>query len=141
MRHRKTGRKLGRNASHRHAMFRNMANSFFEHEWIRTTVAKAKELRPMVERIITLARRDTLHARRLVMARLGNHRLDSDEYPTVVHKLFENVGPRFADRPGGYTRIIKLSERRLGDAGPVAMLALVDVDTTKRGGKAVEATK
>jgi large subunit ribosomal protein L17 len=191
MRHRKRGRKLGRNATHRKAMFRNMANALFEHEQIITTVAKAKELRPQAEKLITLARAsvaanreakklrekasehdhkaqellddarrhgtDTdkgkmaleqrrkvlseryellaewrravvpvLHARRLLIARIGNHRLRrNEEYRTVVEKLIESIGPRYESRPGGYTRIARLSEPRLGDAGPQAIIALV----------------
>lgn len=132
MRHRKSGRKLGRNGSHRRALFKNMANAFFEHDYIRTTVAKAKELRPFVEKLVTISRKDSLHARRLVISRIGNHRIDHDEFSTVVQKLFSDIGPRFMSRPGGYTRITRLSERRLGDGGPLALLSFVDVDTTKR---------
>ena len=117
MRHMKSGRKLGRNASHRAAMKKNMAASLFEHESIITTVAKAKELRPFAERLITLAKKNTLHNNRLVVARLGSRKMAT--------KLFEVIGPRFADRPGGYTRIIKRMQPRLGDAGPTAILELV----------------
>jgi large subunit ribosomal protein L17 len=166
MRHRKRGRKLNRNASHRKAMFRNMANALFEHEEIVTTVAKAKELRPFAEKIITLARRGAvanrdadkvreqaagmdkastrrtellaewrqkvapvLHIRRLLISRLGNHRIDSDDdYDTIIQKLLGSIGPRYVDRPGGYTRILKLAKRRLGDAGHQALISLVTDD-------------
>src|SRR5690606_30801254 len=117
MRHRKAGRKLGRNASHRRALMRNLARALFLHERIITTVPKAKEVRPFAEKLITLAKRGTLHARRLAVARLGDKE--------VVSKLFDEIGPRFADRPGGYTRIIKRLERRLGDAGKTAYLELL----------------
>ncbi len=123
MRHRKAGRKLGRNASHRLALMRNLARALFEHERIITTVAKAKEVRPFVEKLITLAKKGTLHARRLALARLP----DRDS----VSKLFSEYGPRFQDRPGGYTRIIKRHERRLGDAGPTAFLELLKAGETK----------
>jgi large subunit ribosomal protein L17 len=167
MRHRKRGRKLNRNSSHRKAMFRNMANALFEHEQIVTTVAKAKELRPFAEKMISLARRGAvahrdaqkiheraagmdkasgqraelmvewrqkvapvLHVRRLLISRLGNHPLaDDDDYDTVVQKLIGSIGPRYLDRPGGYTRILKLAKRRLGDAGPQALIALVTDDS------------
>src|SRR5262249_12072381 len=117
MRHLKSGRKLGRNASHRLALKRNMAMALFEHERIVTTVEKAKELRPFVEKLITLAKKNTLHARRLALSRLPNR--DS------VDKLFKVYGPRFEDRAGGYTRIIKSLKRRLGDAGKTAYLELL----------------
>ena len=123
MRHLKAGRKLGRNASHRLALMRNLARALFEHERIITTVAKAKAVRPFVEKLITLAKKGTLHARRLALARLP----DRD----TVAKLFSEYGPRFQDRPGGYTRIIKRHERRLGDAGPTAFLELLKAGETK----------
>src|SRR6059058_2528983 len=116
MRHRKAGRKLGRNASHRRALMRSLALALFRHERIITTVAKAKAVRPFVEKLITLAKKGTLHARRLVIARLGPpHRAevkpdpDPDKADTtrILTKLFNVIGPRFATRPGGYTRIIK----------------------------------
>ena len=207
MRHRKRGRKLGRNASHRKAMFRNMANSLFEHEQIVTTVAKAKELRPFVEKLITVARTGAvvnvdaqklrakasehdkragdlledarrlgvetekgkralqqrkqvleeryqllaewrranapvLNARRRLIARLGNHRIDGDEnYDTMIQKLIGDIGPRFVERPGGYTRIARLSKWRLGDAGPTAMIALVTTDGTPPRPKRKETKK
>jgi len=117
MRHRKKGRKLNRTASHRRAMLRNMATSLFLHERIETTTAKAKELRPYAERLITLAKRGDLHARRLAAARMQ----DRD----VVGKLFDELGPRYSDRPGGYTRILKLGARK-GDAAEMALIELVN---------------
>jgi len=95
-------------------------NSLFEHERIITTVAKAKELRPHAEKLITLAKRGSLHARRQAIARLSNKE--------VVRKLFAEIGPRFADRPGGYTRIIKRAQRRLGDGGETAIIELLHAD-------------
>src|SRR5256884_8694661 len=102
MRHLKAGRKLGRNASHRLALKRNLARALFEHERIITTVEKAKEVRRFVEKLITLAKQGTLHARRLALARLPDK--------GIIAKLFSDIGPRFADRPGGYTRVIKRHE-------------------------------
>jgi large subunit ribosomal protein L17 len=123
MRHLKAGRKLGRNASHRLALMRNLARALFEHERIITTVEKAKEVRPFVEKLITLAKKGDLHARRLALARLPDRE--------AVAKLFKEIGPRFEDRPGGYTRIIKRHERRLGDAGKTAFLELLKAGETK----------
>jgi large subunit ribosomal protein L17 len=134
MRHLKAGRKLGRNATHRLALKRNLALALFRHERIITTVEKAKEVRPFVERLITLARKNTLHARRLVIARLGTPskaEVKPDQDPdkadtrTILTKLFNEIAPRFATRPGGYTRIIKRHERRLGDGGKTAFLELL----------------
>lgn len=116
MRHRISGRKLGRNASHRKAMFRNMVTSLFEHERVQTTDAKAKELRRVAEKLITLGKRGDLHARRLALAYVRDK--------GVVAKLFEQISTRYAQRPGGYTRIIKVGERR-GDGAPVSFLELV----------------
>src|SRR6266571_4512347 len=116
MRHRAKGRQLSRTASHKKALLANLATSLFRHDRIVTTEAKAKELRPYAERLITLARRGDLHARRLVERRLK----DRD----VTHKLFKDVGPRFASRPGGYTRIIKLGHRG-GDGAEVARIELL----------------
>src|SRR5438128_12596927 len=123
MRHRKAGRKLGRNASHRLALKRNLARALFEHERIITTVEKAKEVRPFVEKLITLAKKGTLHHRRLALARLPDR--------AIIALLFNEIGPRFQDRPGGYTRIIKRHERRLGDAGRTAFLELLKAGETK----------
>ena len=117
MRHRKSGRKLNRNSSHRKAMFRNMSASLFEHELIRTTLAKAKELRRKAEPLITLAKEDSVANRRLAFARLR----DRD----VVTKLFNELGPRYATRPGGYLRILKCGFRS-GDNAPMAIVELVD---------------
>jgi large subunit ribosomal protein L17 len=117
MRHRKSGRKLNRNSSHRKAMFRNMSASLFEHEMIRTTLAKAKELRRKAEPLITLAKEDSVANRRLAFARLR----DRD----VVTKLFSELGPRYATRPGGYLRILKCGFRS-GDNAPMAIVELVD---------------
>ena len=117
MRHRKSGRKLGRNSSHRKAMFRNMATSLFLHETIKTTVPKAKELRRVAEPLITLAKEDGVANRRLAFSRLRDKE--------VVGKLFKDLGPRFKERPGGYIRILKLGPRP-GDAAPMALVMLVD---------------
>lgn len=117
MRHRKKGRSLSRTASHRRAVLRNLATALFRHGRIQTTTAKAKELRPFAERLITLAKRGDLHARRLAARRIH----DRD----VLGKLFDEIGPRFADRPGGYTRILKLGARR-GDAAETALIELVE---------------
>lgn len=120
MRHRKAGRTLSRNASHRLALLRNLSIALIEHERIVTTVAKAKELRPFVEKLVTLGRKGGLHARRLALMKLPNK--------TAVAKLFNELGPRFADRPGGYTRILKRQERRLGDAGFTAIIEFLKAD-------------
>jgi large subunit ribosomal protein L17 len=117
MRHRKSGRRLGRNSSHRKAMFRNMATSLVRHELIRTTVPKAKELRRVVEPLITLAKVDGVANRRLAFSRLRDKE--------AVGKLFTDLGPRFKDRPGGYLRILKIGPRP-GDAAPMAIVQLVD---------------
>ena len=120
MHHRKVGRTLGRNASHRLALMRNLSIALIEHGRIVTTVAKAKELRPWIEKLVTLAKEGTLHARRLALSRLPNR--------TAVAKLFDDLGPRFADRPGGYTRILKRQQRRLGDAGETAIIEFLKAD-------------
>lgn len=117
MRHRKSGRQLNRNSSHRKAMFKNMASDFIRHELIRTTVPKAKELRRVVEPLVTLAKVDSVANRRLAMARLG----DKD----MVKKLFEKIGPRYQARPGGYMRILK-NGYRLQDKAPMALVEMVD---------------
>jgi large subunit ribosomal protein L17 len=116
MRHNVGLRKLGRTSAHRRALLRNLATDFFRHERLRTTLPKAKELRPYAERLITLARRDDLHARRQVAAVIGDK--------TVVKKLFDTLAPRFATRPGGYTRTLKLGPRR-GDNAEMAILELI----------------
>jgi large subunit ribosomal protein L17 len=125
VRHRRTGRKFGRDASHRKALFSNLAGSLFEHGRIRTTEAKAKELRPIAEQLITLARKDPgdVAAQRQAVAYLRSK--------DAVHRLFHEVAPRFAERPGGYTRIIKLGPRP-GDAAPMAYIELVDHEPVAR---------
>jgi large subunit ribosomal protein L17 len=157
MRHRLKGRALSRNASHRLALFRNLSRALITHESIRTTVPKAKELRPFVEKLITLAKRaaaaaaeaeaadgdakkkltaQALHLRRQAMARLGpthgtgiydkkDDQVTERTTDTVLKKLFNVLGPRFKDRDGGYTRILKLHHRRLGDAGETAVIELL----------------
>jgi len=117
MRHRKSGRQLNRNSSHRQAMFRNMAGSLVKHELIKTTVPKAKELRRVIEPLITLAKQDSVANRRLAFARTGDKE--------VVGKLFNELGPRYEARPGGYTRILKCGFRA-GDNAPMAYVELVD---------------
>ena len=117
MRHQKSGRKLNRNSSHRKAMFRNMAQSLIEHEIIKTTVPKAKELRRVAEPLITLAKEDSVAHRRLAFDRLRDRE--------VVTKLFNELGPRYAERPGGYLRILKCGHRA-GDSAPMAYVELVD---------------
>jgi large subunit ribosomal protein L17 len=117
MRHRKSGRQLNRNSSHRKAMFSNMANSLFEHELIRTTLPKAKELRGFAEPLITLSKEDSVAKRRLAFSKLR----DRD----VVTKLFNELGPRYKSRPGGYVRVIKCGFRT-GDSAPMAYVELVD---------------
>ncbi|HLS47348.1 MAG TPA: 50S ribosomal protein L17 [Gemmatimonadales bacterium] len=117
MRHRAKGRQLSRTSSHRRALLNNMATSLFEHGRVVTTEAKAKELRPFAEKLITLARRGDLHARRLVERKIKNRE--------VLGRLFSEIGPRFASRPGGYTRILKLGHRP-GDGADVARIELLD---------------
>ena len=117
MRHRKSGRHLNRNSSHRKAMFSNMANSLFEHEIIKTTLPKAKELRRVAEPLITMAKEDSVAKRRMAFASLRDKKM--------VGKLFNELGPRYKGRPGGYTRIMKCGYRS-GDAAPMAYIELVD---------------
>ncbi len=124
MRHRKAGRKLNRTPSHRKAMFANMSAALIKHEQIVTTLPKAKALRPVVEKLVTLARGGTLHGRRLAAARIGDE--------AQVKKLFEVIGPRYKDRPGGYLRIVKAGYR-YGDNAPVAVIEFVDRDPAARG--------
>jgi large subunit ribosomal protein L17 len=122
MRHLKKTKKLGRTASHRKAMLANMASSLIKHERIQTTDAKAKALRPFIERLITLGKRGDLHARRLANSRLRDRE--------ATQKLFNEIAGRMEERPGGYTRIIKLS-RRKGDNAPLSLIELVDVDLAR----------
>ncbi len=117
MRHRNTGRQLNRNSTHRKAMFRNMAASLFEHELIKTTLPKAKELRRVAEPLITMAKEDSVAKRRLAFARLRND--------AAVGKLFAELGPRYKERDGGYLRILKCGHRP-GDKAPMAFVELVD---------------
>jgi large subunit ribosomal protein L17 len=116
VRHRNKGRKLSRTHTHRKALLRNLATSLFRHERIETTTAKAKELRPVAERLITLARRGDVHARRLA----GRKIQDRD----VLGKLFDDIAPRYSERPGGYTRILKLGHRK-GDGAEMSLIELV----------------
>ena len=124
MRHGKSGRKLNRTASHRKAMFANMAASLLRHEQIVTTLPKAKDLRPVVDKLITLGKRGDLHARRQAIAQIRDEE--------VVSKLFETLGPRYKDRNGGYTRVLKAGFRH-GDNAAVAVIELVDRDTDAKG--------
>ena len=117
MRHQRSGKKLGRDSAHRRALLANLTSSLIEHGRIRTTETKAKAVRPVAEKMITLGREGTIHARRQALAYLRTQE--------IVHKLFSEVGPRFAGRPGGYTRIVKLGPRQ-GDAAPMAYLEFVD---------------
>ena len=119
MRHQRAGKKLGRDAAHRKALYANLTGALIEHGRIKTTVTKAKAVKPVAEQMITLARRGDLHARRQAVAFLRSK--------DVVHKLFEEVGPRFKDRPGGYSRIVKIGPRP-GDAAEMAYLELVDAE-------------
>jgi large subunit ribosomal protein L17 len=119
MRHQRSGRKLGRDSAHRKALYSNLASALIEHGRIQTTEAKAKAVKPFAEKMITLGRRGDLHARRQALAALRSN--------DVVHRLFADVAPRFADRPGGYTRIVRLGPRQ-GDAAEMVYLELVDYE-------------
>ncbi|MDY6883965.1 MAG: 50S ribosomal protein L17 [Pseudomonadota bacterium] len=132
MRHRKSGRQLNRNSSHRQAMFKNMAGSLVKHEVIKTTLPKAKELRRVIEPLITMAKEDSVANRRLAFARTGDKE--------VVGKLFNELGPRYEARPGGYTRILKCGFRA-GDNAPMAYVELVDRPAVEAEEEAVEATE
>jgi large subunit ribosomal protein L17 len=124
MRHRKAGRKFSRTAEHRKAMFANMAAALIKHEQIVTTLPKAKDLKRVAEKLITLGKRGDLHARRLVASRLRDD--------AMVAKLFETIGPRYKDRNGGYTRVLKAGFR-YGDSAPLAVIELVDRDESAKG--------
>lgn len=124
MRHRKSGRKLNRTASHRKALFANMAAALIKHEQIATTLPKAKELRGVVDKLITLGKRGDLHARRVAISKLRDK--------AMVAKLFETLGPRYKDRPGGYTRVMRAGFR-YGDSAPMAVIELVDRDEDAKG--------
>jgi large subunit ribosomal protein L17 len=124
MRHGFKGRRFSRSASHRKAMFANLAVSLIEHEQIVTTLPKAKDLRPIVEKLVTLGKRGDLHARRQVIAQIGNE--------DVVKRLFDTIAPRYANRNGGYLRIMKAGFRR-GDNAPLAVIEFVERDTSAKG--------
>ena len=134
MRHRVAGRRLGRTKEHRLAMRRNLVASLIQHETISTTIEKAKEVKPFAEKLITLAKKGTLAARRRAISMLGNRDIVADEdgqavkTGTIIGKLFSELGPRYLDRAGGYTRIIRLSMRRLGDNGQLVLLQLIGAD-------------
>ncbi len=124
MRHRKAGRRLNRTVSHRKALFANMATALIKHEQIVTTLPKAKELKRVADRLVTLAKRGDLHARRQALSKLRDE--------AMVAKLFDTLGPRYKDRPGGYTRVLKAGFR-YGDSAPVAVIELVDRDVEAKG--------
>ena len=132
---------MSRTKEHRLAMRRNMVASLFQHETISTTIEKAKEVKPFAEKLITLAKKGTLAARRQAISMLGNRDIIDNESGeavrkgTVIGKLFTELGPRYLDRPGGYTRIIRLSLRRLGDNGELVLLQLLGPDEAPRGKK------
>jgi large subunit ribosomal protein L17 len=137
------GRQLSRDTEHRKALRRNLVQSLFEHGKVRTTLPKALEVRPLAEKLITLARGGTLNDRRRVIALLNDRRLTDEEQEfiknerggdkTVVQKLFDDIAPRFADRQGGYTRIIKLSDYRIGDGGSLVLLQLLTEESAPTG--------
>jgi len=140
MRHKVVGRRLQRTAAHRKALLRNLAQSLIEHGQIRTTLPKAKELVRFIEPLITQAKKGTLAARRLVIARLQDRFMADSKTldyldDTIVQKLFKVIGPAFADRNGGYTRIIKTAEWRIGDAGDIAIVQLVGFGKTQASTK------
>lgn len=128
MRHRKAGKKLGRDSSHRRAMMRNMVTSLFKHEQLNTTDVKAKALKPVAEKMITLAKRGDLHARRQALAYMKDK--------TVTHRLFEEIKDRYLDRQGGYLRIIKKGNRK-GDGAPISIIQLIPKEEGKSKGKAL----
>jgi large subunit ribosomal protein L17 len=145
MRHRVAGRHLSRTSSHRLALRRNMVSSLFEHETISTTLEKAKEVKSFAEKLITLGKTGTLASRRRAIALLNNRAIYEEQdgqnvkVGTVIGKLFSEIAPRYLDRPGGYTRIIRLSKRRLGDNGKLVLLQLVGENekvASKSAGKA-----
>ncbi len=138
MRHRIAGRQLSRTKEHRLAMRRNLVASLFQHETVSTTMEKAKEVRPFAEKLITLAKTGTLAARRRAISLLGNRDVIAYEEGepvrkgTVIGKLFSELGPRYLERPGGYTRIIRLSMNRLGDNGQLVLLQLIGTDESSK---------
>lgn len=131
MRHRKAGKRLGRDTSHRQAMLRNMVTSLFRHEQIETTDAKAKQLRPVAEKMITLAKRGDLHARRQVLSIMQDK--------TITHRLFEEIRDRYLDRQGGYVRVVKKGIRK-GDGAPVSIIQLLPEEEGKKKAKKKEAS-
>jgi large subunit ribosomal protein L17 len=137
MRHRVVGRRLSVTPSHRLAILRNLSQSLIEHGEIKTTLPKAKELVRFIEPLITQAKKGTLHARRLVISRLNDRLMADAADPemladdTVVQKLFKDIGPHFKDRNGGYTRIVKTSQWRIGDAGDIVIVQLVGIAKTQ----------
>lgn len=134
MRHGRAGNHLSRTTAHRNAMIKNLAASLIEHERVKTTLPKARNLRPFVEKLVTLSKQPTVHRRRLVQSRLGN--------TAATKKLFDVLGPRFQARPGGYLRILKMSKRRLGDGGEQAIIEFVEKtpkDTTAPAAETVAA--
>jgi large subunit ribosomal protein L17 len=135
--HRLFGRQLSRDSEHRKAMRRNLVQSLFEHGQVRTTKPKAQEVKGLAEQLITLARAGTLNNRRRAIALLQDRRLTDEEQEftgqTVIQKLFAEIGPKFADRKGGYTRIIKLSDYRIGDGGSLVLLQLLTEEAAPRG--------
>ncbi len=145
MRHRIAGGQLNRTSAHRVALRRNLAASLFEHETISTTMPKAKHVKSFAEKLITLAKKGDLAARRRAIAMLGNRDIVEEidgrieKKGTIIGKLFSEIGPRYLDRAGGYTRIIRLAKRRLGDNSPLVLLQLVgqekQAETPKKGGK------
>lgn len=145
MRHRIAGGQLNRTSAHRIALRRNLAAALFEHETISTTFPKAKHVKSFVEKLITIAKKGNLTARRRAIAILGNRDIVEEvdgkieKKGTIIGKLFSEIAPRYLDRAGGYTRIIKLAKRRLGDNGQLVLLQLVgqekQAETTKKGGK------
>ncbi len=148
MRHRVAGRQLSRDTEHRKALRRNMAASLFESETISTTIEKAKEIKPFAEKLITLAKAGTLAARRRAIAILGNRYIVKEEdgkfvkKGTVIGKLFSDIGPRYLERAGGYSRIIKLSKRRLGDNGQLVLLQLIGKEeASKKSSRAASKKK
>jgi large subunit ribosomal protein L17 len=130
MRHGRAGNHLSRTSAHRDAMIRNLAASLITHERVKTTLPKARNLRPFVEKLVTLSKETTVHRRRLVQSRLGDK--------VATKKLFEVIGPRFKARPGGYLRILKLSKRRLGDGGEQAIIEFVERTPKEEAAPAVE---
>jgi large subunit ribosomal protein L17 len=135
------GRQLSRDTEHRKALRRNLCQSLFEHGKVRTTLPKAKEVKAMAEKLITLARQNTLNARRRVISLMQDRRLVDENQDfiedgptrTIVQKLFNDIGPKFTDRAGGYTRIIKLSDYRIGDGGSLVLLQLLTEESAPRG--------